>query len=225
MAMRAVELACSRGIPASTAVQAAQFDVTIVSAGEASNDAGTTIGLFREGLSARDLRTAQFDYVAAGGNKARRIGSELDRFACVASRLHCLDDRLFDGEGAAEFARSYVATARRAGRMAGLVCTNLPTVFFRRQEVIDAFGGHFDFVIGEPAEVLSLFGLKRIDTLVPAMAYRNIGLVLHRRDYPSIFLKPGGGNTEIGDTPISRETFWSEFAPSAFMNFLNPTQA
>ena len=139
MAMRAVELACSRGIPASTAVQAAQFDVTIVSAGEASNDAGTTIGLFREGLSARDLRTAQFDYVAAGGNKARRIGSELDRFACVASRLHCLDDRMFDGEGAAEFARSYVATARRAGRMAGLVCTNLPTPGFS-PGVGDRFG-------------------------------------------------------------------------------------
>lgn len=143
-----------------------------------------------------------------------------DKVFYAAAKLLCLDDQLFNLKGGGEFVRMSVSTARRSGRTTALLCTDLQTTFNRRPEIVDCFGGVLDFVVGEPREVLSLFGLSRIDSLVPKLIQLGTGLVLHRVDNPSISIRPKSRAAEIDDNRLSREAFWSEFVPSVFDEFL-----
>ncbi|MCG6857098.1 MAG: hypothetical protein LJE67_03440 [Salaquimonas sp.] len=231
----AKDLAVSRTSVTRPIIQAAHFDVAIVSAGGAcknSGNPGDAVNHLVNGLKSASKHIALFDCASGGGHAAHYPYAHhvlahsgkirLDRMACVASKLHCLDDRLFDLDGGAEYVKTYASTARRAGRITGLLCTNLSTVFSNRQEIFDSFIGSPDFVVGEPVAVLSLFSLKRIDTLIPRLIHRGEGLALHRVDHPSIFVRPGNNDVETDNDPISREEFWSQFVPSALEAFLDP---
>ena len=209
--------------------QTALYDVVVLSADAPHNDPPfpsypDPMHLLMEGLTGADRRAARFDYDSNSGPGAQ-ARTLPDRMLGVAAKLNCLEDRLFELDGGAGFVRTYVSAARRAGRMTGLVCTNLPTTFFKRQQIIDVFEGEFDFVVGKPVAVLSLFGFKRIDSLIPRLIHRGADIVLHRVGHPSLFMRPGSTNPRIGEAPISRDTFWSQFVPSALDSFVDPTPA
>lgn len=158
----------------------------------------------------------------AGGDAGLHSNPYPDKVFYAAAKLLCLDDQLFNLKGGGEFVRMTVSTARRAGRATALLCTDLPTAFHKRREIVDCFDGVLDFVVGEPREVLSLFGLSRIDSLVPKLIQLGTGLALYRAGNPSISIRPKSKAAEIDDNKISREAFWSEFVPLAFDEFLVP---
>ena len=155
-----------------------------------------------------------------GEDDGGRSRGDPDRLFYAAAKLLCLDDRLFNLTGGTELAGLSVSTARRARRTTALLCADLRSTFTNRQAIIDSIGGSLDYVVGEPPAVLSLFGLSRVDTLVPRLIQLGIGLVLHRIDYPSILVRPESSAIETGDAPVSREAFWSQFVPSAFDELL-----
>ena len=227
MSMMATMLARGRSSFVRPTHQSAHFDVAVKYAegpGENSGGVIDAMDLLAKGLEFRSSRS-MLTGLSVGGLGIARDHGHSDRMSCVASKLHCFDDRLFEMEGGADFVRAHVPTARHAGRITGPACTSLPAVFFNRQRIFESFGGYFDFVVGEPAAVLSLFGLKRIDTLIPRLSFGGTGLALHRVDHPPLLLRPGTGGVEAGKSPISREAFWSEFVPSAFEAFLEPIPA
>lgn len=233
------------------AVQAAFFDMTVVSAtgfDETIDSSGNSVDLFVKGLTILNRSTALLDSEYSGetgrplslrseapARRAKlhkvigpRVGDDDGRHFhgypgkvfFAAAKLLCIDAQLFNLKDGSEFARTLISTARRAGRTTALLCADLPTAFNNRHEIVDSFGGILDYVVGEPPAVLSLFGLCRIDTLVPRMMQLGTGLVLHRIDYPSISIRPKSGAVEIDDSKISREMFWSEFVPSVLDKFL-----
>jgi len=222
-------------------LKAAHFDVTFVSAAGlhgTSGDAGQPVDLLIEGLGSHNRRMALLDCASSGQaglialRREAHVGADNGRHTCIcpdrvfyaAAKLLCLDAQLFNLKGGSEFARMSVSTAKRAGRMTALLCADLPTAFLERREIVDSVGGHLDYVVGEPPAVLSLFGLSRVDTLVPRLIALGTGLVLHRVDSPSISVRAKSGAIAAGGAPISREAFWSQFVPSEFDGFLaSPT--
>lgn len=200
-------------------VQAAHFDVAIV-----SGEGGRQVQLLADGLAVRSANSVLMKCAGTGISPRLDTGHRPDPVFYTSMKLLCLEDRLFDREGGCDFVRSSVAAARRAGRMTALLCTDLQTVFTKRQEIAASFGGAFDIVVGKPAEVLTLFGVKRIDTLVPKLAQLGTGLILHRIDFPPIHLRPRGTSAKLGDAPISATSFWSQFVPAAFDELTRPGQ-
>jgi hypothetical protein len=222
-------------------VKAALFDITFVSTAVLNgtpDDAGQPASVLIEGLRSQNRRAALLRYSSLrqigliASEREAHVGQDNGRYASIipdrifyaAAKLLCLDAQLFNLTGGSEFARMSVYTARRAGRMTALLCADLPTVFLNRREIVDSVGGNLDYVVGEPSAVLSLFGLSRVDTLVPRLIALGTGLVLHRVESPSICVRAKTGAIAAGEAPISRKAFWSQFVPSQFDEILaSPT--
>jgi hypothetical protein len=222
-------------------VKAALFDITFVSTvvlNGTSGDSGQPASLLIQGLRSQNRRTALLRYssLRQTGLIAMEGGAHVgadngcyasiipDRVFYASAKLLCLDSQLFNLKGGSEFARMSVSTAKRAGRLTALLCADLPTAFLKRREIVDSVGGNLDYVVGEPPAVLSLFGLSRVDTLVPRLIALGTGLVLHRVDSPSISLRAKSGTIAAGGAAISKKVFWSQFVPSQFGEFLaSPT--
>lgn len=209
-------------LAAQPVMASAHFDVTLVTATDideaiASED---PVKLLVKGLASRDQRTRVVAFGGCEETGLHRDGSHADRIFCAAAKLVCVDAKLFALKGGGEFARTSVSTAQRAGRATALLCADLPAAFVHREEIADCFDGCPDYLVAEPSAALSLFGCNRIDTLVPKLIRYGTGLALHRSDYPSISVRPGKSAAKTGDTPISREVFWSQFAPAALEDYL-----
>ncbi|MGE3370086.1 MAG: hypothetical protein AB7I79_15105 [Rhizobiaceae bacterium] len=132
----------------------------------------------------------------------------------------CIDEGLFDRADGAEFAKRSVRVARKARRMVGLLCVEPARVFRNRDEIMAEPAAQFDYLIGEPPAVLALFGVQRIDTLVPHLRRCGIGLIMHRVARAPIFLW-SNREIELGGEAVSRSEFWSDFVPASIARVLS----
>ncbi|MBO6716685.1 MAG: hypothetical protein JJ913_01875 [Rhizobiaceae bacterium] len=219
-------------------IQAAHFDVALAAAGAGpaelvsqglSSSSGSTMLLncadCEAGRPSKAYRgkAMNLDIALTSGSRETGFGTrDPDAIFYTAMKLLCFDDQLFNRRGGYDFVRMSASAARRAGRMTALLCTDARTAFTKRDEIVGSFGGVFDIVAGEPAAVLALFGVNRIDTLVPKLARSGTGLVLHRVDFPPICLRPRSADVDVGKAPISPTSFWSEFVPAAFGDLVKP---
>lgn len=102
---------------------------------------------------------------------------------CRSAKLLCLEDRIFDVPGGAEFGRRAADAACRAGRKVALLCHSPRSVFNNRLRIFEELALMIDVLIGEPRAILPLYNFHRIDTLVPRLARDEIGLIMNRSAY------------------------------------------
>jgi hypothetical protein len=133
----------------------------------------------------------------------------------AAAKFLCIDEGLFDRADGAEFAKRSARVARKSRRMVGLLCVDPARVFHNRNQILADLALNLDYVIGEPPAVLALFGMRRIDTLVPYLRRSGIGLIMHRVERSPIFLRSGRGEIESAGDTLPASAFWSSFVPAS----------
>lgn len=193
--------------------QSSHYDVAVAfQCARRPHDGGDPLQLLGAGLHAGNLR------IETLACDAPRTSTP---FGAAAAKFLCIDEGLFDHADGAEFAKRSVRVARRASRMVGLLCVEPARVFRNRTEILAELVSQVDYVIGEPSAVLALFGVQRIDTLVPHMLRSGTGLIMHRVPRAPIFLWSNRGEIEFGGEALSRIEFWSNFVPASIARVLS----
>jgi hypothetical protein len=193
-------------------LQSSHYDVAVATqCARRPHDGGEPLQLLGAGLRAGNLRieTLAFD--------ALRTSTQ---FGAAAAKFLCIDEGLFDHDDGAEFAKRSVRVARKARRIVGLLCVDPARVFRNRTEIMTELGSQVDYIIGEPPAVLALFGVRRIDTLVPHMLRSGIGLIMHRVVRAPIFLWSNRCEVELGGEALAMSAFWSNFVPTSIARVL-----
>jgi hypothetical protein len=194
-------------------LQSSHHDVAVATLHtEWPHDGGDPLHLLGAGLRAGNLRIETL---------ACDVPRTSTPLGAAAAKFVCIDEGLFDRTDGAEFAKRSVRVARKARRMVGLLCVEPARVFRNRNEIMAELTSQVDYVIGEPPAVLALFGVRRIDTLVPHMLRSGIGLIMHRAVRAPVFLWSDRCEIELEGEALSRSAFWSNFVPASIARILS----
>lgn len=130
-----------------------------------------------------------------------------------ASKVLCLEDRLWDVEGGAKFAAAAIDVALSAGRKVVLLCKDSDCVFRNRVSIRNLTENRIDFVVGEATTAQLLYDLERIDSLVQKFRMFSTGTLLWRHSLAPLVLEGNIiGPTDTGEM-VDRTNFWNTFLP------------
>lgn len=131
-----------------------------------------------------------------------------------STRILCVEDRLWDVDGGPAFAEKVSRLARAAGRRTMLLLSD-PDCSFRNQEAMKAFAtAHVDLLAGEAEAALMVYGLQRLDSLVPHIRRQDKKAILRRAAHAPLVLDGTVRERPILPVHTHGSYFWSAFLPA-----------
>jgi hypothetical protein len=130
-----------------------------------------------------------------------------------ASKVLCLEDRLWDVEGGAEFAAAAIEVAVSAGRKVVLICKDPDCVLRNRVSIRNLTENRVDYIVGEATIVQLLYDLEPTDSLVKKLRAVSAGALLWRHSLAPLILEGNIIGPTAANEMIDANTFWSMFLP------------